>query len=1232
MKSNVCAFVSALAISVAVSAIGLQADTQAERKTKKQPAGMQALLTQPLLFEKNNGQTDGRVKYLARSAGGVTYFFEENNLTMMLAKSFSHSKKIAPATEMQSHALKVTFIGANVHPAITAEEPASAISNYFIGNQPDAWQTHVANYQKIRYHNIYDGIDLIYYGNGKRLEYDFVVHPNADPSVIRIQYDGAEEALRLAEDGSVAIATSVGLMNEMKPVVYQTGRMKKEIAARWQVVGDNELQFALGEYDRSQTLYIDPILHSTFVGGSGNDESYNMAVDQYGYILIVGQTTSSNYPTKAGAYDVSFNGAGGNNNWGDVFVTQLAPAGALVYSTFLGGSKGEAGLGIFIDANRHAIITGSTSSSDYPTTASAFDRTFNGGSSDVFVTRLNANGSGLWFSTYLGGSSAETGTAIARDTGGNNYLVGYTNSNDFPTTTGAYDQTYNGASVADDDVFVAKLNAGGTALVYSTFIGGSGTEHGMDMALGANGFVYVTGMTTASDFPTTPGAYDVSFNGGAQDGYVTKLNAAGSALLYSTFLGGSEAECDDASIAIDANANAYIVGNTTSADFPTTSGAFDVSYNGAGGKNWGDVFVTKINAAGSGLIYGTFVGGSGDDEALNMALDRLGNVHFTGMTTSTNYPIILGAVDSTFNGGTDVMVTKLNANGALLSYSTFVGGSGDDRAEGIAVDFNGYTYIAGFTASTNYPTTAGALDASFNGGSNDAFVTMLDITPPKILPAVTSPQAVGKEFWVYISLGTSATPVVDLMGVSFTLDSYIDVAAPYSSNVLPGAVMGASSNLVFYYSVDSAYSGRLNIAVTRKSGQGGVSGFGTVARVKFVSRSSMPHATQIKFSIWNVVAIDKSGAPLQLASGEKTITLNNTGTTPIVVWPGDTNNDNMVNQADILPIGLYWGSTGPARPNASLNWASQPLNAWAVVAAATYADANGNGKIDQADVLPIGFNWGKSHAGPALFAEGEMKKSKAIQSATITPVVKSSVPAPEQEFSMLIQVDGANSLFGLAFELVNDQPQLLQTLSVEPDSLFGPEIIFYSNIDAVRGKIAVGISRKVPQSGINGSGAIVRVKAKIAANASAGAKINLTLQNLVANDAKGSKLYLNTKAATIIIGSATRVDEKENTSRPASYRLLQNHPNPFRATTAIRYELPEAGQVVLQVYNLAGQEVLQLVNSVQQPGRYSINWDGHDQRNRLVPSGVYVCRLQAGSPSAGSGQAFVQTQRIIVVR
>jgi len=1232
MKIDVCTFVSAWVISATMSATGLQADTQAELKAKKQQASMQALLTHPLLFEENNGQTDDKVKYLARSTGGVTYFFEENSIAMMLTKS-SRSKKLASSIEeiqTQSHALKVIFVGANHHPSITAEQPAPAISNYFIGDKPGDWQTQVANYQKIRYHNIYDGIDLVYYGNGKRLEYDFVVHPGADPRVIRIKYDGAEEALRLAEDGSIAIATSVGLMNEMKPLVYQTGTsgraLKKKISARWQVAGGNELQFALGEYDRTQTLYIDPILYSTFIGGNGNDESLNMAIDAGGNIYITGHTTSTNYPTKAGAYDVSFTGAGGNYNWGDVFVTKLNAAGALVYSTFIGGSSGEAGLSIAVTASGNAFITGSTFSSDYPTTPGAFDASFNGGINDVFVTKLSANGAALSYSTYLGGGGvADAVSAIAVDASGNAYIAGHTNASDFPTTLGAYDQTYNGASIFNDDVFVAKLNAAGSALIYGTFIGSSGTEYCMDMALDVNGNVYVTGMTESSSYPTTPGAYDESFNGGSQDGYATKLNAAGSALVYSTFLGGSAVECYDASISLDAVNNAYICGNTTSADFPTTLGAYDATYNGAGGNNWGDVFVTKLNAAGVGIIYSTFVGGSGDDEALNMALDAGGNVYFTGMTNSTNYPIILGAVDSTFNGGTDAMVTKLNAIGSLLMYSTFVGGSGDDRADGIALDSGGNTYIAGYTASANFPTTASAIDVSFNGG-NDAFVTKVATAPPKVLPVVASPQITGNEFWVNMTIGTSATPVVNLFGISFIVEftqtNYIDIVVPYTSSVLPGALMGSSNNLVLHQNVDEL-NGKVSVAITRKSGQGHVNGYGTALRVKFVSNSKTPHATSVTFSISNIAAIDSTGAPLPLGTGIKTITINNTGTTSIVVWPGDTNNDSTVTQADVLPIGLYWGSTGPARPNASITWIGQPHISW-TSAAATYADANGDGKVDQTDVLAIGFNWDKSHTTPALLADEKIEKIETSESATITPVVSSSVPAPKQEFSVAIKVDEVSNLFGLAFELVYDQPQLLQTLTVEPDSLLGQDVIFYSTIDTTHGKIAVGISRKAGQSGINGSGAVVRVKAKIAANAVVGAKINLVLQNLAANDDKGSKLYLNAKAATIIVGGTTSVGENEETSLPASYRLLQNHPNPFRVATSIRYELPQAGQVVLQVYNLAGQEVLQLANRVQQPGRYAINWNGRDNAGQNVPSGVYICRLEA--------DGVVQTQRMVVVR
>jgi hypothetical protein len=527
----------------------------------------------------------------------------------------------------------------------------------------------------------------------------------------------------------------------------------------------------------------------------------------------------------------------------------------------------------------------------------------------------------------------------------------------------------------------------------------------------------------------------------------------------------------------------------------------------------------------------------------------------------------------------------------------------------------------------------GDLDLAVTNSGANAGVAILKKVSPQVLPVVATPQTAGSEFWVYVTVGTNSVPAAKLFGVSFTLEftqtNYLDVATPYSSNILTGAFIGASNDLVFHYNVDEA-NGKINAGISRKSGLGSVNGYGTVFRAKFVSSSCAPNATPIKFSISNVVAIDGAGAALTLGAGAKTITINNAGGEPIV-WPGDTNNDKIVNHIDVLPLGTYWGRTGPIRPNASLTWIGQPSLCWNPPNA-VYADANGDGKIDQTDVLAIGFNYDKSHTSPALFADGKIEKVEALQNATIAPMVSSSGFAPNQEFFISLKVDAASNLFGLAFELSHDQPQLLQVLAVELDSLLGQDLIFYSNVDATRGKIAAGISRKAPSSGISGSGAVVRVKAKIAATARIGDKINLTLHNVAANDEKGSKLPLNAKGATLIVGVTTSVGEKEETSLPASYRLLQNHPNPFRATTAIRYELPQAGQVVLQVYNLAGQEILQLANHVQPAGRYTMNWNGHDQQGRAVPSGVYLCRLQAGGPSAGSGQAFVQTQRMVVVR
>jgi hypothetical protein len=386
----------------------------------------------------------------------------------------------------------------------------------------------------------------------------------------------------------------------------------------------------------------------------------------------------------------------------------------LDYSTFLGGGSGgsfDEGSDIAVLDGR-AYVTGETSSTDYPTTTGAFDTTSD--PSDAFVTKLNASGSRLAYSTFLGGTSDDFGEGIAVDGSGRAYVTGSTSSSDFPTTTEAFDTSFNDGG----DAFVTKLNASGSALAYSTFLGGTGGDEGLGIAVDGSGRAHVTGQTRSANYPTTSGAFDRTFNDGIADPFVTKLNAAGSVLEYSTYLGGTDFDVG-LGIAVDGG-RAYVMGTTSSTDYPKTSGAFDRTHNGDV-----DAFVTKLNASGSALAYSTFLGGTNSDEGGGDIAVLDGRAYVVGTTSSTDYPKTSGAFDRTFNGAADVFVTKFNASGSALVYSTYLGGTSGERGEGIAVDGSRRVYVTGSTFSTDYPTTSGAFDTSFNGGVDDidAFVT-----------------------------------------------------------------------------------------------------------------------------------------------------------------------------------------------------------------------------------------------------------------------------------------------------------------------------------------------------------------------------------------------------------------------------------------------------------------------------------------------------------------------------
>ena len=496
-------------------------------------------------------------------------------------------------------------------------------------------------------------------------------------------------------------------MKFAKPLAYQEINGKRvEVAVNYQVLASNlspqtsnpTYGFKVGDYDKSAPLIIDPIVvslvYSSYIGGSDYDFGRRIAVDSWGSAYIIGETYSTNFPL--------VNAIRGFGGYYDTFVTKINAAGSIVYSTYIGGKGGDEPFGIAVDTLGCAYITGVTDSTDFPT-VNAYQFTLSGGY-DAFVTKINAAGNGILYSTYLGGSGGDAGLGIAVDSTGCAYITGDTLSTDFPPVN-AYQSTLRGVY----DAFVTKINPAGSALVYSTYLGGSNDEHGLGIAVDSSGYAYITGWTYSTDFPLV-NPLQSKFS----ETFVTKLNTTGNGIVYSTYSGGSLAHLVH-SIAVDSSGCAYITGETRSTDLPLMN---PIQSTLRGGY---DAFVTKINAAGNGLVYSTYLGGTGDDYGMGIAADSSGSAYITGQTNSTDFPLA-NAYQSTLKGGYDAFVTKIDAFGGLV-YSTYLGGSGGDYGQGIAVDISGNAYVTGETASQDFPTMYPFQPS--NAGGSDAFVAKI---------------------------------------------------------------------------------------------------------------------------------------------------------------------------------------------------------------------------------------------------------------------------------------------------------------------------------------------------------------------------------------------------------------------------------------------------------------------------------------------------------------------------
>ncbi len=605
------------------------------------------------------------------------------------------SSLVVSPTGLTGDGFRIDFRGVNPAAELQGVNPLPGKSHYMMGSDPAQWRTDVPQFGGVRCHEVYPGIDLVYYGNDGELEFDFVVAPGADPASIRLALDSA---------GHPVLHTAGDLVLDglrlRKPRVYQGSR---RVSGRYRL-HEREATFELGAYDRSQPLVIDPVLsYSTYLGGTGGSSGEGIAVDAAGNIYVTGPTASNGFPT-ANPMQGIFQGSN------DIFVAKFDPTGStLLFSTYIGSRGDDNARAIALGVDGAIYVAGATTSADFPL-LNPLQQTYGGavtgaGGGDAFVLKLNPQGSALLYSTYLGGSGDDFATSIAVDRDGNMYLTGWTNSMDLPTANAVQPEFGGGAR----DAFIAKINAAGSALVFATYLGGIAQDEGASIAADSRGQAHATGFAISQNFPTSPNASQPNYAGGAREAFVAKFDPAGG-LLYSTYLGGTSFD-DGNGIAIDSQGFAYVTGSTQSTNFPRLN---PFQQNHGGGTR--DIFIARYDPDGE-RVFSSFLGGSTIDENSRIALDAEGNVYLAGSTNSTNFPTA-APFQSTFRGGTrDLFVAKLAPSGPGLGiiYSTYLGGTANDLTRGIAVDAAGHAFVTGNTTSTNFP-VANPFQESYNGG------------------------------------------------------------------------------------------------------------------------------------------------------------------------------------------------------------------------------------------------------------------------------------------------------------------------------------------------------------------------------------------------------------------------------------------------------------------------------------------------------------------------------------
>lgn len=907
-------------------------------RAKQDPRWMEAYGKLPLSFEENEGQTAREVRYVSHGSGYELFLTPEEavvalqpplpgNLSALHRVAYLRSLRQARQAGRMT-VLRMGLEGANLEAKISGIDPLPGKVNYFLGNKPEHWRTNIPTYSRVKYAQVYPGVDLVFYGNQRNLEYDFVVAPGADPKAIALTLEGARK-VGVDSKGDLILSLADGQVIFQKPVLYQNVRgQRKQIEGGYSLTGKQRVTFAVSEYDRSEPLIIDPVLnYSTYLGGSApiGDSGSAIVVDSLGDAFVTGTTFSTTFPTH--------NGFGAGNANGVAFVTELNPSGtALLYSTYLGGTGGDSGKGIALDTSGNIYVAGQTFSTTFPTnsTISALKPTSAGAAVGTsFISKINPTATGaaqLAYSSYLGGTNGTSGTAdfangVAADASGIAYVTGYTASSpgsgaaNFPITAANAFQTALGSTAGN--AFLTKIDTtqnGALSLIYSTYLGGNGAnattstlgfgDLGQGVALDSSKNAYITGTTTSTNFPTTATALQPNTAPPAAVAkgttFLTRIDTTQPGLVYSTYLGG---DVNDFGLGIAVKPNstiAYVTGSTSSPAFPTFPAN---TYQAVAATSFpGVAFVSLIDTAlpkSTALNYSTFLGESGTT-AFAIAVDAAGNAYVGGQTNNRSFPVTPGAFQPMFATGAsgEGFISKINPGGngtADLVYSTFFGGSGTaslpDAVNGIAVDNLNNAYITGvtFSSSATFPVfppataTPPAFQTSLpSGATSAAFVAKLTLIPT--LPVSPAPGST-LNFGTVLIGNTSTAQTV-------TLTNNTSAAIAFTTAVVNGSPTAANTD----YPVTNSCSGSIpfgatntcTVSVTFKPT---VAGAETATLRLTDSDSTSPQdfvlsgtgRTPTPAVMLAPTSLTFGNQALNTTSPAQTVTLTNTGTGPLTI-------------------------------------------------------------------------------------------------------------------------------------------------------------------------------------------------------------------------------------------------------------------------------------------------------------------------------------------------------------